>query len=201
MIHEILAHASRCTARSEQGSSLPELLVAAGLTLVALSMLSASVLAPLAGMTRAAAPDDRLATLERAGDEVISLLRLARPGLEAGPLLVAGPNHIEIRGGGVRYAAPVSVLLEDGTLRVERDAGLTVRTLVTGLDPEGSMISFHGADGQEIGSIPEMVGQRDIAVVTLVLADPPGPDGSAGRRVVRTIHLGLRLPLAADGAW
>jgi len=182
----------------DDGSSLPELLVATGLTLVALSMLATTVLSPLAVVARSGVPDARRAELERAGDEVAATLRRARPGIGQGPLILVTAHRIEIRDGDLRTHAPTVLEFLDGALLLERTDGRAARVLVAGLDPAASRFVIHGPDGQDISDGAATTAQIDAAVVTVLLTEPSAADGSPGVRVVRTVRLPLRLPLALE---
>jgi hypothetical protein len=185
---------------SDLGSTLPELLVAAGLTLLALSMLGGSLLAPLAAMGRSATPDQRQEELDRAGDEVVAIVRLARPGLHDGPLLAAGPDRIEVRFGTLGHASPVVIRFHGGTLRTEHPDGTVDRVLVSGLDADRSRFIIEDLESNDVSEVTEGPTRTDAAVVTVVLVDPDASDGPAvvpGRRTERAVHLQLRLPLAA----
>jgi len=180
----------------DDGSSLPELLVATGLTLLALSMLATTVLSPLAAVARSGVPDARRSELERAGEEVVATLRRARPGIEQGPLILATAHRIEVRDGNLRTHATTVLQFLDGALLLERTGDPEARVLVSGLDPAASRFVIHGPDGQDISDVPAPTAQIDAAVVTVRLTDPAGADGSPGGSVVRTVRLLLRLPLA-----
>jgi len=180
----------------DDGSSLPELLVATGLTLIALSMLATTVLSPLAVVARSGVPDARRAELERAGDEVAATLRRARPGIGQGPLILATAHRIEIRDGDLRAQAPTVLEFLDGALLLERTDGRAARVLVAGLEPAASRFIIHAPDGQDISEVAAPTAQIDAAVVTVLLTEPSAADGSPGVRVVRTVRLPLRLPLA-----
>jgi len=182
----------------DDGSSLPELLVATGLTLIALSMLTTTVLSPLAVLARSGAPDARQAELERAGDEVAAALRRARPGIGQGPLILATAHRIEIRDGHLRTHALTALEFLDGALLLERTDGQAARVLVSGLDPAASRFVIHGPEGQDLSDMPASTAQVDAAVVTVLLTEPSAADGSPGVRVVRTVRLPLRLPLALE---
>jgi hypothetical protein len=185
------------SARGEDGSSLPEMLVAAGLTLVALSMLGSAILGPLAAMVRSAGTDERRVELERAGDEAAALVRRARPGVEGGPILLAGEKRIELREGTLGHGAPLVLHLTDGVLWVERPDAPESRAIVSGLDVAASRFIVRTTSGEEIVSSPGEPVHIDAAVVTVELVDRD--DGPSGRTVSRTVHLPLRYPLAVGG--
>jgi len=185
---------------SDLGSTLPELLVAAGLTLLALSMLGASLLAPLAAIGRSATPDQRQEEIDRAGDEVVAIVRRARPGLNEGPLLAAGPDRIAVRVGTLRHASPVVIRLDGGALRTEHPNGTVDRVLVSGLDADRSRFIIEDREGNDVSEATEGPARIDAAVVTVVLVDTDASDRPTvvpGRRTERAVHLQLRLPLAS----
>jgi len=190
----------RTSLAPDDASSLPELLVAATLTLVAIGMLGSTVLGPLAVIARSGTVDLRQLELEWAADRAINQLSLARPALTGPALLEAGPARIELREGDLRVARTVAVVLHSGRLTIDSDV------LVEGLDLERSHFTFRSAAGVELttpvasqsGSAADGADRADIAVIEVTLADPPEDDGAAGRTVTRTVGLRLRLPLAAQ---
>jgi hypothetical protein len=183
-------------AAHEDGSSLPELLVATGLTLVALSMLATTVLSPLAVLVRTGAPNARQAELERAGDEAAAALRLARPGIGQGPIVLAAAQRIEIRDGSLTIPSSTVLQFIDGALLIERPDGRPTRVLVSGLDPAASRFIIHGPEGQDLSDASASSPPVDAAVVTVRLSDSEAPDGSTGGTVIRSVRLPFRLPLA-----
>jgi len=204
----------------DAGSSLPELLVAAGLTLTALTMLVTTVLAPLAVISRWSAPDERRLEMDRAVEHVVAVIGLARPGLEAPAVLSGDARRIEVRVGDLRHAQPVVLLFDDGRLSVEMaegavspdtsdvhgaaGPGVLTGTLIEGIDTQRSGFVLRAIDGRVLTAPSSDVDAptltrsdlADVAVIEVAIVDAPGPDGSPGRTEQRTTHLRLRLPLA-----
>jgi len=196
----------------DDGSTLTEVLLAAGLLAVALGMLGGSVLAPLATMMRPVPVDDRQVALELAGDTVVRLVLSARPGLDAPAILSAAPDRLELRVGDLREARRVVLVLRDGTLAVELPdgplasgwegvsgavqpvPGTEAGIVIGGIGTAASAFVVRASDGTDATTGPAVA-----AVVELTLEDPSAPDGSPGRRAERTVHLRLHNPLSAAG--
>jgi hypothetical protein len=206
---------------TDAGSTLPEVVLAAGLLVVALGMLGGTVLVPLAALARTATIDDRQVALELAGDTVVRIALSARPGLEASPVLSAERDRIVLRVGDLREARTVVLLLREGSLTVEIPDGPLDPTpastpsspspvpgpaagvVISGIDSDASSFTVRSSEGIDLTFGPSAGGTAgvlgsplDVAHVQLILVDPIDQDGSPGRRVERNVHLRLRLPLA-----
>jgi len=194
----------------ETGSSLPELLVAGTLGLVALGMIAGGVLAPIAGMVRGSAPDERQIELDLAADVVARILRAARPGLDEAALVRAEAGAISVRVGDLHERGEVILELRDGALTVEWETAVDFIAampegglLVTGLDVDRSMFLFVTGQAEQDAILGDdsdpMAGATraaDVAVVTIVLHD--ASDTSHERNSVRTVRLRIRSPLAME---
>ncbi len=192
----------------ETGASLPELLVAGALGLVALGMIAGGVLAPLAGMVRGSAPDERQIELDLAADVVARILRAARPGLDEAALVRAEAGVISVRVGDLHERGEVILELRDGALTVEWETAVDFIAampeggpLVTGLDADRSMFLFVTGQAEQDASLGDdsdpMAGATraaDVTVVTIVLHD--ASDAGHERSSVRTVRLRIRSPLA-----
>jgi len=189
---------------NEDGSSLPELMLAAGLVVVALGMLGSTVVAPLSMMLRSAAPDVRQAELEVAADSVVRIVSLARPGLDRPAVLRAESDRLELRLGDLRQGQGVALVLRGDTLEVELldessvgSSGVALYpqvpspvalpmagALVVGLDADLSSFTVRSAEGDDLtGS------EHD--------GDSDGPDGTTGQDDAPSASSGPWVPDAA----
>jgi len=202
---------SRGTPHGTDGSSLPELLVAAGVVLVALGMVGSALVAPLTLMVRAGDADVRQMEMDRAADAVARTLASARPGNGAPALAHVGRDRLELRIGDLRDAQHIVVELRDGMLTIDHPDGrvdtIPEGMVIGGIDTELSAFAALTVDGRDIAA-PLVTGQSDgsaaallseVVAIELHLIDA-SEDGQDRPRATRTVHLQLRLPLAADPA-
>ena len=200
------------------GSSLPELLLAASLVLVVLNMLGGSVLAPIAAMLRAGAVDERQVELDQAAETAVRIIGAARAGIGSPAVSAADRHRVELLIGDARSTRTVALVLHDGALVVEIEGALTgdplempttvsavippPGPLVDGLDMQRSQFNVQSADELRsdvvagVGTV-EGVALADIVHIEVILHDRPAEDGMLGISVSRSAHLRLRLPLAA----
>jgi hypothetical protein len=135
--------------RDESGSSVVEMLVAAGLTVTALGVLLGNVVVPLEHLARAHAPDMASIELRTAGEEVARLVRAARPGIVEPAVVADGEGAVVVRVFDGGRAEHVRIALVGDALEVERrdaDGVLVVgsrRTLVSGLVPHAGRLVAH----------------------------------------------------------
>jgi hypothetical protein len=212
--------ASSRDAFGEAGSTLPELLTASALLLVALTMLSGTVITPLLAIAGAYQRDERQAEFDRAVDVVAGIVRDARPGIDGSAVLVARPDELVVRTGDLRTSLEVRILLDAGRLTIEQQGSssdgvieLSSRVLIAGLDTERSRFTVLTAEGHDLTADADAISSTwadgpaaaqaaTIIVVLAEAADPDGvddADGSRARSVERVTHLRLRAPLSAGG--
>ncbi len=217
---------SRPPGADESGSSLPELLLAAGLSVAALGMLATTVLGPLSTIAGWDAVDERQFELTSAADTVVTIVAMARPGLDGAAVVAATDDRIELRVGDLRRARTVVLRLADDQLRLELPEGpvlgdasgvpgislaeVVERPIVDGIDTQRSGFVLRSVDGRILAGTAtgtatgvepdggEPWGLTDVATIEVSLSDPDGDDGRPGRVVARSMHLRLRLPLAAE---
>ncbi len=149
--------------RTEDGSGLVELLVAAALGLLGLGVVAAVARGPVAAATAAARPQDRIEGLLLLRDVVGGQVRAARGDGTEPPVLAAGPDHVVLataRDDGVGWSR---LSIADGSLLL--DAG-------SGVAPEGP-----AATGRRLVS----VAQASFAVLDAVGAELSGPVAGALR--------------------
>jgi hypothetical protein len=180
----------RMLLRDEDGSSVVEMLVAAGLTLTALGVLLGNVVVPLEHLARSHAADLPMVELRNAGEEVARLVRAARPGITEPAAAADGDRAVVLRVVEDGRVERVRIALVDDVLRIERlDAhgaalhGAT-RTLLTGLAPERAHLVLH-LDGSGV----DPVGPSVVAVGLRIEAD-----GASLERVTA-----LRMTTHLDG--
>lgn len=220
---------SRPPGADESGSSLPELLLAAGLSVAALGMLATTVLGPLSTIAGWDAVDERQFELTSAADTVVTIVAMARPGLDGAAVVAATDDRIELRVGDLRRARTVVLRLADDQLRLELPEGpvlgdasgvpgislaeVVERPIVDGIDTQRSGFVLRSVDGRILASSAtgtatgtatgvepdggEPWGLTDVATIEISLSDPDSAGGRPGRVVARSMHLRLRLPLAA----
>lgn len=178
----------------ESGSSVVEMLVAAGLTVTALGVLLGNVVVPLEHLARAHEPDMPSIELRAAGEEVARLIRAARPGI-VGPAVVADGEHAlvvrVVEAGRVEH---VHLALVADALEVERrdEDGVLVpgsrRTLVSGLVPHAGRLVVHH-DPASVAT-----GRAEVAAVELQLV-------GAGASLERTTAVRVMSHLDGAGGW
>jgi hypothetical protein len=164
----------------ERGSSLPELLVAAGLGVVALTVLAMGLLGPVLTLDVNTRSDPRADQLEVVRLELQRIVRTARPGLDAPAVRAIGQNAVEVRLGDLVAGALVQISLDDDGLRI--DDGSTVRHLpVSGLD----LARSHLRPIDHVGAAVDPLRPADAVAVHVVLhvraEDPDGGPGAAPR--------------------
>lgn len=171
----------------EGGSTIVELLVAAGVSLLALGMALNGSIPAMRALEVNAQRDDRRMELETAGDIVARTIRAARP--EALRPAIVRDDRTLILSLGSGRTARLQLEAGDLTLEVEGDPARRLRLpeglLVGGLDMERS--SFVLLDAPEDSS--DVMGPPGAVVVTLT------DDGVAVVRVTAT-----RLRTHLDGA-
>lgn len=172
----------------ESGSTLVELVTAAGLLLLTIGLVVPNVVVPLGRLTADLEVDVHRVRLEGAADTFARAVRAARPTVRE-PALQVTPTTLDVRLHTADGPATVTFELADGVLRLlptggsERPATLPEGVLVDGLDTAASHFDTVGttADAHAHG-------------VTLVLEGPTG-------RVERTVRLRTVHPLRAVPQW
>jgi hypothetical protein len=142
----------------EEGSTLPEVMVAGAITLVALTMVGGTVLAPLGVLGRVAEPDLVARELDAAADAVVRIVRAARPGPD-GPAVAPDPDGIVVRLAGESGDLAVRiVIIDDRLLAVIEGSGelplaFAHGPLAAGLDGESSVLAVVDAPvGWSVGA-------------------------------------------------
>ena len=172
----------------ESGSTLVELVTAAGLLLLTVGLVVPNVVVPLGRLNADLEVDVHRVRLEGAADTFARAVRAARPTVRE-PAVEVTPTTLDVRLSTADGPATVTFELVDGVLRLlptggsERPAALPEGVLVAGLDAAASHFDTVGrtADGHAHG-------------VTLVLEGPAG-------RVERTVRLRTVHPLRAVPRW
>lgn len=174
----------------EGGSTIVELLVAAGVSLLALGMVMDSAIPAMRALEVNAQRDDRRIELETAGDIVARTIRAARP--EALRAAIVGDDRTLILALGAGRTARLQLEAGDLTLAVEGDPTRRLRLpeglLVGGLDMERS--SFALVDAPEDSS--PVTGPPGAIVITLTDDDIT---------VVRVTAMRLRTHLDGATPW
>ena len=175
--------------QQDAGSTVVEMVVAAALTVLALSMVAGDTIPALRVLER---EDAQLRQLElvAAGELAARSVRGARPegarppiGLDDQRLVLAMPNE-----------ATVVLTLADGALRIDVEGappgmdGITSGTVVSGLDPNRSAFALIDAAGE-----PSADGATAAAVL-IVLTDDTS-------RVVRVVRPRMTMPLDGATPW
>ncbi len=153
--------------RDQGGSSLPELLVAAGLGVVALAVLATGLLGPVRSLELATRPDPRADQLDLARLELQRILRAARPGLDAPALRALDEHVLEARLGDLSRAEMVRITLADHALLIVDGTGTRVVPL-----PRVDLSRSH---------------LRPITIEG-VAVDPTRPDDAVAVHVVLHVH-------------
>lgn len=133
----------------EDGSSLPELLVAASLGVVALTVLATGLLGPVRSLELATRPDPRADQLELVRLELQRIVRAARPGLDEPAVLALDVDVLQFRIGDLTRADVVRLTLDHVGLIIEDGTGTRV-VPVTGLDLSRSHLRPITSDGATV---------------------------------------------------
>jgi hypothetical protein len=171
-------HAARRTwgivpPRDEDGSSLPELLVAAGLGVIALAVLGTGMLGPLRSLEIASRTDPRAEHLEVVRLELQRIVRAARPGLDEPAAQLTGANEVELRIGDLSHADVMRIALADDGLLIDAD-GVLRHVPVQGLDVSRSAIRLIDRDGALVEA-PGSVAAVALHVMLHLHGDDAGP--------------------------
>jgi hypothetical protein len=189
-------HAARRTwglvsPRDEDGSSLPELLVAAGLGVIALAVLGTGMLGPLRSLEVASRPDPRAEHLEVVRLELQRIVRAARPGLHEPAAQLTGANEVELRIGDLSQADVVRIALVDDGLLIDAD-GVLRHVPVQEFDVSRSAIRLIDRDGEQVEA-PGSVAAVALQVVLHLHGDDAGPlSAPRGGRPLQRPHGELR---------
>jgi len=169
----------------QSGTSLPELLVAGSLSLVALGMVVATVVAPLHAVSQTGTVDEGRARLDLASEQVVKIVRGAHPTLEGPALVAVGPDQLTLRIGGIGAHRTTTLALRDRSLTVETTGAAHSQpqtvpdgVLIDGLDPERSAIRARSGAGSDIA--PDTLSEALLVEVRL---------HADGHEVVRRIRL------------
>lgn len=177
-------------AEREDGSTVVELLVAAGVSLLALGMVLDSAIPAMRALNDTAQEDHRRIELETAGDIVARTIRAARP--DALRPAVSGDDRTLVLSLGAGRTARIALDVGDLTLHVQGDPTGALRLpgglMVDGLDMERSAFALLDADGAPTD------GTRPLAVVIVTLS-------KAEETVVRAVAPRLRTHLDGAGPW
>jgi hypothetical protein len=172
-----------------------EVLVAAGITLLASSIVASAVMGPMRALTEAAAPDEERAALEAASDVFARVVRGARPGLTRAALLHASDDEVVLRLQRDGLASVVRLALVGDALTLGAAEGVTPSdlpsgVLVDGLQRPGSRFLLLDRDGSEVG--PGDL--HAVRAIGLVLESPQ-------HRVLRIGSLRVHDPHRGPRAW
>lgn len=179
--------------QGEEGSTLPELVVASSLTLVAVAAALSAAAGPLHRWTTFTADDVRRAEVEAAADTLARLVRSARPDLGSPAILEVRSDGLILRVGPPSDGARVSVTVEEGAL-VSRSVPESVavdplpeRLLLDGVEDGDVHFAALGADGSTVG-MAGLPGSDPTVAVSIALE----VDGHRATRVValrdRSVH-------------
>lgn len=144
--------------RDEDGGSLPELVVASLVTLVAAAAALSVTSGPVRQLSEVAQPDARRAEMEAAADRLARVVRSARSGLDTPAIRAAGPFMLSLRVGPASEGVHVTFVLEDGSLIVRAEpaasagASAAVESVLDGLGSEAVTFELLDADGLVVDS-------------------------------------------------
>lgn len=168
---------------SDAGSTLPELVVASGLVLLVLVLLTGSVLPALGMLGAAAEPDPVLQRLDLAADTIARAVRRAGPGPDGTVLHLEGPElHLHL--GAAAVGERLVLRIADGVLTMTE-----VTSDPAAASPE--LIVVEGLDEEESrflvvpDPMPVPPSTASAAAIRIELA-------AEGRRVTRFVR--LRVP-------
>lgn len=158
----------------EAGSTVVELLIAATLTVVAVSVLAGDALPALRVMTEVAGPQARRVELEAAGDVVARVVRAARPDVTR-PVIDGDTHRLSVALGRHRTA---TVELDAGALRIAVEdpdaATFPSGVVLEGLDMERSGFTLLGPEAAPAdrpgagGAIVIVLADEDVEIVRIV---------------------------------
>jgi hypothetical protein len=164
----------------DSASALSELLVAAALGLVALSMLGSNVLPAISTLGRAAEPDPVAATLDFAADTVVRVVASARSG-PFGPAVTAEGGDLLVRADGWNAQEPARIAIDAGALT------MTGAGSAPDSDPTGPTVLVEGLAAQSALELLDrsgaLIGHDGVGAVAVRLHLEK--DGRTTRRLVR----------------
>jgi hypothetical protein len=167
----------------EAGGSLPELLVAGALILVALGMVAGTVIAPMDALSRVGAADEVHVRLENAADTASRIVRASRATIDGPPVISTGPQALHLRTGDPALAETTLLVLEDGRLTAHvlgagSASSVDPLVIVEGLDMGRSSLRVRSRSGADV----EMNRLFDAVAVEMQLH-------AEGRTVSRVVSL------------
>lgn len=168
--------------RDEEGGTLPELVLACFLTLVASAAALSGAAGPLREWSGLAQSDLRAAEVEAAADSIARLIRSARPDLRDRALLGIEPHLLRLRVGPPSAGREVRIEVRDASLHAVTardggpDASDQVRRILDGVAAEAVTFVALDHDGRPIGNLHDGA----TAAVAFVL----DVDGTRTTRVV-----------------
>lgn len=139
--------------RDEDGSSLPELVVASLVTLIAAAAALSVTAGPVRQLSEVAQPDPRRAEVEAAADLLARVVRSARSGLDMPAIRAAGPSMLTVQIGPASERSRVTAILEGASLLVRTDseasegASQDVLTVLDGVATGGVLFELLDAEG------------------------------------------------------
>jgi hypothetical protein len=182
----------------ERGSLLSELMVAAGLIVISVTIVGATLSGPLRGIAGLGHPQDSIEGVDQLGAVLAGAIRSARPHLDRPAVLDARPLRIvvaldHLRDEHDRATATWELRLEEDTVLVDG------RAILTGVDAARTLLTYRDAAGADIEATHEgldSASRSRIALVELRVAldDPTG--SNAGVDVVHRAALRVLGPLA-----
>jgi hypothetical protein len=134
------------SADREQGSLLAELMVAAGLMVLSVVIVGATLSGPVRGIAGLGHPQAGLEGVDELAVAFVSAVRAARPDLGRPAVLEAEPAHLLVALGHLRDGGQASPATWE--LRLEEDAALIDgRVVIAGVDATRTRITYRDAVG------------------------------------------------------
>jgi hypothetical protein len=166
------------SADREQGSLLAELMVAAGLMVLTVVIVGATLSGPVRGIAGLGHPQAGLEGVDELAVAFVSAVRAARPDLGRPAVLEAEPAHLLVALGHLRDGGQASPATWE--LRLEEDAALIDgRVVIAGVDATRTRITYRDAVGVELSATEgglDATARSRIALIELRVAvvDPMG---------------------------
>jgi hypothetical protein len=189
----------------EDGALLAELMVAAGLLLVGIMVVAATLGGPLRGLEQAALPSEGFEGFDRAALEFITAVRAARPSLTRPAVLTAEPDrlvlaldHLRSDTRGARTWS-ISIVHDALVVAESSDHGSSLpRIVLHDLDPERSSLRYFDAEFRQFDPSIVIAG-GELARIRVIELRAVVVDRSGRAPDVEVVHRGaLRVvgPLA-----
>lgn len=162
----------------QQGSLLAELMVAAGLIVLSVMVVGATLSGPVRGIAGLGHPQDAIEGVDRLALVFVGAVRDARPHLDRPAILVARPSGLVVALGHLRDGADAGAATWELTIG-EDTIVVGSQVLLHGVDASRTRLVYRDAAGHDLGATQDgldSVARSRITLVELRIAvvDPSG---------------------------